>query len=282
MGPGLMSAGAMQINIMVGTIIASLQAGAVSYLYYADRVYQLPLGLIGIGLGIVLLPHLTRSLRDGAEGQAMTTLNRGLELAMLFTLPATLALVVIPGPIVIALFERGAFDRAASEATALALAAFALGLPAYVLVKVLQPAFFAREDMVTPLRIAVASVVINILLALVLFWQIGFVGLALATAIAAWVNAGLLAVGLRRRGFLTPDRRLKSRLPRILVASLVLGAGLWGAAGWLAPWFDMDLGARIAGLAILVAGGLVLYGALALALGVLQLKELRTLAPRRT
>ena len=282
MGPGLISASALQINIMVGTIIASLQAGAVSYLYYADRVYQLPLGLIGIGLGIVLLPHLTRSLRDGAEEAAMTTLNRGLELSMLLTLPATLALVVIPGPIVIALFERGAFDRAASEATALALAAFALGLPAYVLVKVLQPAFFAREDTVTPLRIAVASVVINILLALVLFWQIGFVGLALATAIAAWVNAGLLAAGLRRRGFLTPDRRLKSRLPRILIASLVMGAGLWGAAGWLEPWFNLDLAARSAGLAILVAGGLGLYGVLALVLGVLRLEELRSLAPRRT
>ena len=282
MGPGMVSAGALQINVMVGTIIASLQAGAVSYLYYADRVYQLPLGLIGIGLGIVLLPHLTRSLRNGAEEAAMTTLNRGLELAMLFTLPATLALVVIPGPIVIALFERGAFDRAASEATALALGAFALGLPAYVLVKVLQPAFFAREDTVTPLRIAVASVVVNILLALILFWKIGFVGLALATAIAAWINAVLLAAGLRRRGFLTPDQRLKSRLSRILIASLVMGAGLWGAAVWLEPWFDSDLVTRSAGLAILVAGGLVLYGAMALALGVLRPKELQSLARRRT
>ncbi|MGF1611916.1 MAG: murein biosynthesis integral membrane protein MurJ, partial [Kiloniellales bacterium] len=158
MGPGILSAGALQINIMVGTIIASLQAGAVSYLYYADRVYQLPLGLIGIAFGVVLLPDLSRKLRSGADQAAMHSLNRGLELALLLTLPATLALVAIPWPIIVVLFERGAFDRAASDATAWALAAYAVGLPAYVLVKILQPAFYAREDTVTPLKVAVASV----------------------------------------------------------------------------------------------------------------------------
>ena len=277
MGPGLFSAGAMQINIMVGTIIASFQAGAVSYLYYADRVYQLPLGLIGIGLGVVLLPHLTRSLRGGAEAEAMDTLNRGLELSMLLTLPAAVALMVIPWPIVVVLFERGAFDRSGSEATALALMAFAGGLPAYVLVKVLQPAFFAREDTMTPFRMAVATVAANIVLSLALFWPLGHVGIALATALSAWLNVVLLGGALFRRGFLTLDVRLKARLPRVALAGLVMGAGLWVLLQWLLPWFDGSQGWRIAGLVLLVGGGLGLYAVLALTLGALRMDELKAL-----
>lgn len=221
MGPGLLSAGAMQINIMVGTIIASFQASAISYLYYADRVYQLPLGLIGIGLGVVLLPHLSRSLRTGQQAEAMHTLNRGLELSMALTLPATVALMVIPWPIIVVLFEHGAFDRAGADATALALMAFATGLPAYVLVKVLQPGFFAREDTLTPLKMAVVTVVANIGLSLALFGPLGHIGIALATSLAAWLNMALLATGLFSRGFLTLDARLKARLPRIVLASLL-------------------------------------------------------------
>ena len=282
MGPGLLSAGAMQINIMVGTIIASFQASAVSYLYYADRVYQLPLGLIGIGLGVVLLPHLSRSLRAGEPAAAMHTLNRGLELSMLLTLPATVALIVIPWPIIVVLFERGAFDRTGTEATALALMAFAAGLPAYVLVKVLQPGFFAREDTVTPFKMAVATVAANIVLSLALFWPLGHVGIALATALAAWLNAGLLAAGLFKRGFLTLDARLKARLPRAALASLVMGALLWGLADWLLPWFDAGFWLRIAGLAVLVAAGLLVYGVLVLAFGVVRLEELKALRTRGT
>ena len=281
MVPGVLSAGALQLNIMVGTIIASLQAGAVSYLYYADRVYQLPLGLIGIAFGVVLLPELSRKLRSGAEQAAMDSLNRGLEMALLLTLPATVALIAIPWPIVVVLFERGAFDRVASDATALALAAYAAGLPAYVLVKILQPAFFAREDTVTPLKVAVASVVANIALSLALFWPMGHVGLALATAIAAWLNAGLLFVLLRRRNFLALDRRFKSRLPRMLAASLAMGGLLWLAAEQLASWFEADVFTGILALSILVGAGLCLYGALALAFGAARMGEVKALFARR-
>ena len=280
-GPGVFSAGVLQINLMVGTIIASLQAGAVSYLYYADRVYQLPLGMIGIALGVVLLPELTRKLRSGAEAEASERLNRGLEMSMLLTLPATVALLVIPWPIIVVLFERGAFDRTSSEATALALAAFAAGLPAYVLVKVLQPAFFAREDTVTPFKMAVATVAANIVLSLLLFWPLGHVGIALATALAAWLNAALLAVALYRRGFLSLDARLKGRLPRIALASLVMGLALWAAARWLGPWFEAALWWRIAGLAILVGGGLGLYAGLAYGLRAVDRAELAALVKRR-
>ncbi len=281
MVPGVLSAGAQQLNLLVGTIIASLQAGAVSYLYYADRIYQLPLGLIGIAFGIVLLPDLSRKLRGGAEEAAMDSLNRGLEHALLLTLPATAALIAIPWPIIVVLFEHGAFDRAASDATAAALAAFALGLPAYVLVKVLQPAFFAREDTVRPLQMASASVAANIVLALILFWPLGHVGLALATALAAWLNAGLLALGLRRRGYIALDARLRQRLPRIVLASAVMGGGLWGGARLLGPWFDAALPLQASALALLVGAGLAGYAVLALLLGAVRADELKTLLARR-
>jgi len=280
MGPGLISAGAMQINLMVGTIIASLQVGAVSYLYYADRIYQLPLGLIGIAFGVVLLPDLARKLRSGAEAQAMHSFNRGLELAMFLTLPAAVALLVIPEPIIVVLFERGAFDRADAQATALALGAFALGLPAFVLIKVLQPAFFAREDTVTPLRMALATVAANVVLSLALFWPLRYVGLALATTLAAWLNTGLLVWALRRRGFMTLDHRCKTRIPRIAVASVLMGAALWLALGWLDPWFDGETPVRVLGLAILVGGGLAAYGGLALVLRAMAPGDLAKLLRR--
>ncbi|HEY9547880.1 MAG TPA: murein biosynthesis integral membrane protein MurJ, partial [Kiloniellaceae bacterium] len=227
--PGMLSAGALQINIFVGSSIASWQEGAFSFLYYADRVYQLPLGLIGIAIGVVLLPDLARKLRAGAEVQAMHSLNRGLEFALLLSLPATVALVVIAGPVIGGLFQHGRFGVADAAATAAALTAFAWGLPAYVLVKILQPAFYAREDTVTPFRYSVVSVVVNVALSLVLFWQFRHVGIALATALAAWLNAVLLALSLRRFGFCRLDERFRARLPRILLASAGMGATLWAA-----------------------------------------------------
>jgi len=275
MVPGVLSAGAMQVNLMVATIIASFQAGAVSFLYFADRVYQLPLGLIGIGLGVVLLPDLARKIRGGDHAAATASLNRGLELAMLLTLPAALALVVIPQPLIIVLFERGAFDREATDATAAALAAFGLGLPSFVLVKVLQPGFFAREDTKTPFKITVVSVVANIALGLALFLPLKHVGLALATSFAMWLNTGMLALGLRRRGFFALDRRCKARLPRIALASLIMAGALWLARDFLDPWFAADAVARILGLVILVGGGILLFGTAALLLGAVRIDEMR-------
>src|SRR3546814_10181147 len=216
--PGMLSAGALQINIFVGSSIASWQEGAFSFLYYADRVYQLPLGLIGIAIGIVLLPDLARKLRSGAEDQAMHSLNRGLEFALLLTLPATVAPIVIAGPVIAGLFQHGRFGADDAAATAAALTAFARGLPAYVLVKRLQPAVHARQDTVTPFRYSVVSVVANIALSLVLFWQLRPVGIALAMSLAAWLNVDLLAHTLRRFGFRNLDARFLRLLPRIFPA----------------------------------------------------------------
>ncbi|MCB1511197.1 MAG: murein biosynthesis integral membrane protein MurJ, partial [Hyphomicrobiaceae bacterium] len=149
--PGVLAGGITQINIVVGTIIASLQAGAVSYLYYADRLYQLPLGIVGVAIGVVLLPDLARKLRAGERAAVIDSQNRSLEFALLLTLPAAIALAVAAEPIISVLFERGAFTSKDTPATAWALAAFAAGLPAFVMIKVFQPAFFAREDTRTPM-----------------------------------------------------------------------------------------------------------------------------------
>jgi putative peptidoglycan lipid II flippase len=281
MGPGVLSAGALQLNLLVGTIVASLEDGAVSYLYYADRVYQLPLGLIGIAFGVVLLPDLSRKLRAGQDAAAMHSLNRGLELALLLGLPAAVALVAIPWPIVTVLFERGAFDAEASRATAWALGAFALGLPAYVGIKILQPAFFAREDTMSPFRAAAWMVALNIVLSVALFFWIGFVGIALATAIAAWLNAGLLATWLRRRGYLVLDAGAKRRIPRIALASAVMGGALIGGQWALLPAFAMGPAPAIAALAALVLGGMALYAAAGLALGAADARELAQVFRKR-
>ena len=281
MGPGVLSAGAMQINLLIGTIIASLEASAVSYLYYADRVYQLPLGLIGIGIGVVLLPELARRLRAGAEAEANHAFNRALELSLFLTLPATAALIVVADPIVSVLFQRGKFGPEAAEATAAALAAFATGLPAYVLVKVMQPPFFAREDTVTPLKAMLASVAANIALSLALFPAMGFLGLAFATAAASWLNIAILGWVLRRRGHAPLDARLKARLPLSLLASLVMAAAVYGLNLLLAPWFaSTEVALRITALVVLVGGGAAVFGAAALALGAIRLGEIKEMVKR--
>lgn len=278
MGPGVLSAGALQLNLVVGTVIASWQDEAVSYLYYADRVYQLPLGLIGIAFGVVLLPDLSRKLRAGDTAGAMGTLNRGLELAMLLSLPAAVALLTIPQPIVTVLFERGAFGAEAAVATGHALAAFAVGVPAYVLVKIFQPAFYAREDTATPLKAALANVATNIAVSLALFPIIGHVGIALATAAAAWVDSGLLGLWLRRAGYLRLDAQIRRRLPRMALASGLMGGALLGVHhGVLAPWFDAGPAWAIPALAALVVGGMAVYAALAVVTGASHPAELRRL-----
>lgn len=274
--PGAVGAGAAQVNLVVGTILASLlPTGAVSWLYYADRVYQLPLGVVGAAVGTALLPLLSRQIGEGRAAEARQTLNRAVELAMLLTLPAAAALLTIPGPIVAVLFERGAFAAADSRAAAAALAGFAVGLPAFVLVRALAPGFFARGDVAMPARIGVASVAVNVALAVALLRPFGHVGLALATSAAAWFNAGLLAWVLARRGHLAPDRRLRGRLARMLAAAGVMAAVLAGARLGLESTMDGSAAARAAGLAALVLAGAAAYAAAALWLRAAAPGELR-------
>jgi putative peptidoglycan lipid II flippase len=258
--PSVVAGGVVQINIVVGTIIASLQAGAVSWLYYADRLYQLPLGIVGIAIGIVLLPDLARALQAGREDEAAHVQNRSIEFAAALTLPAAVALLVIPHPILTVLFEHGAFAASDTAATAPALAAYAVGLPAFVAVKVLQPAYFAREDTRTPMWYGAVSVAVNIAAAFALFYFYGYVGIAAATSIAAWVNTAMLAWTLRQRGHLRPDALFNRRLPLLALASVLMGIGLYGMAWFLSSTFtDPSILVQVGGLVLLVSTGLALF-----------------------
>ncbi len=271
----MIAGGITQFNLLVGSIIASLQDGAVSLLYYADRIYQLPLGVVGIAIGIVLLPDLSRRLRAGDETGADNAQNRAFEFSMFLTVPASVALAVIPVPIIQVLFERGAFSSDDTYGAAMALAAFAIGLPAFVLTKVFSPGFFAREDTMTPMRFAAIGIAVNILGSLVLFFWMGHVGIALATSAAAWVNASLLGATLMKRGFYVPDARLKSRLPRLALACLIMGLGLWAGAAGAAPYLAASFIEGVLALLVLVVSGAVLFGGAALVTGATHMNDLK-------
>ena len=276
--PVVFGASLYQINLLIGTILATLVSdGAVSYLYYADRVTQLPLGVVGVAVGTALLPMLSRQLTAGQEQAAMHSQNRGLELALLLTLPAAFALLAIPLPIVSVLFERGAFDVDASLATAGALAAYATGLPAYVLIKVLAPGFFAREDTSTPVRIAAAAMLANIILNLVLMQVWGHIGIAAASSLAAWLNALGLGLVLRKRGHLLIDDRLKRRSVRVLGASTMMAAVLYYMASLLAPLLSGAGFEPALALVVLVGGGLIVFAVLAQILGAASWRDLKSL-----
>ena len=273
MGPGVLAAGIQQINLLVGSIIASFREGAISYLYYSERVYQLPLGMIGIGLGVILLPEVTKRLRGGDQMGAITSMNRGIELAMFLTIPASIALIVIPYPIISTLFQHGAFTKEDANLTAYSLAGFALGIPGYVLVKVLQPGYFARENTKTPMVIAGVTVIVNIVFSIILFDSLGHIGIAIATSIAAWVYVGLLLFGLRN--FWKPDARLKSRMPKIFIASAVMGLSLWMLHQTIKEMFNHDFWLRLGGVSILVIFGITIYFFIAFKLKASSLKELK-------
>lgn len=218
--PVALGAGIYQVNIMAGTVLASfLPSGSVSYLFYADRLNQLPYGIIGAAVSTALLPLLSRQVKAGLAAEAMHSQNRALEFAFFLMLPAALALIVLAVPLIAVLFQRGAFDAHAVDATAAALRAYAVGLPAFMLIKALTPGFYAREDTATPVKIAGVSAALNIVFSLALMGPLGHVGIALATSAASWVNAALLAIVLRRRGHMDVDERLRRRLPRTLAAT---------------------------------------------------------------
>jgi putative peptidoglycan lipid II flippase len=225
--PGLIAGGVMQVNIIISAMIASGMEGALSHLYYAERLYQLPLSVIGVAIGIVLLPEMARRLRSGDVSGALANQNRALEFAMLVTLPATVILSVIPIAVTSTIFEHGAFTEEDSSATAAALACFAIGLPAYTLYKIFSPGFFARSDTRWPMYVSFLSVSFNVAGSLILPTFIGHAGLALSNALAAWVNTGLLAFILVRRGHYSPDDRLTWRLPRIVLAGGLMALALF-------------------------------------------------------
>src|SRR5438034_5278382 len=276
MGPGVLGAGVTQLNLVISTALASLlPGGSVSYLYYADRLNQLPLGVVGIAVGTAILPSLSRQVRTGDTAGAMTTQNRGIEVAVLLTLPAAIALAVLATPILSVLFERGAFGPAEAAATAAALSAYAVGLPAFVLVKVLAPCFFAHKDTATPVKIAIAAMAANLVLTLALMQFLAHVGVAIALSAAGWLQAVSLLVLLARRGHFRLDARARAKLPRIAAAAFGMGAVLLGLRLVLAPALAGPLILRVGALVALIAAGFIVFGVLVLALGVTDWRELR-------
>lgn len=282
--PAAAGAGAVQINLVVSTALAAslLSHGAVTYIYMADRLNQLPLGLIGIGLGTVLLPLISRQLAAGEKAQAIDTQNRGMELALLLTLPATTALVLCGEPIAAALFGYGRFTPTDVHYTAQALAAFSIGLPSYILIKVLTPGYYARHDTRTPVRYAIISMAVNLVLNLLLIMPLGHMGPPLATAIASTVNVVMLYVTLVRRGDFVADGQLIRRVPRLMLAALAMGGLLWAAQDWIMPHTHGHWWVRLGTLAALVSSGAIVYGLAAVMLGAFTRHDIRLLLGRKT
>ena len=281
--PAAAGAGAIQINLVVSTMLAArfLQEGSVTYIYYADRLNQLPLGLVGIGLGTVLLPTIARLISGGDEQGALDFQKKGLQLALFLTLPATAALIVSAEPIIRGLLQYGAFTEGDTIATAWALAAFSTGLPAYIMIKVLTPGFHARQDMKTPLRFALIAIAVNLVLNLILIWPLAHVGPPLATAIASWVNVILLYRALIGRGHFTMDKDLASHLARLGVAALLMAAALLAINPLIRPLLAGTFELRVLGLGLLVGGGVIVYAAAVFVTRAFTFAELKALLRRK-
>ena len=221
--PSIFSSGVTQINILIGTIIASFQASAVSYLYYADRVYQINLAIAGIAIGTVMLPQLSKLIEIKNNLEIELIQNKALELSLFLSIPASVALLIASTPIVSALFGYGAYSEISVQNSALALFYFAFGLPAFALIKVFSSFFFARHDTKTPFYISLFSVLLNVIISIVFFKQVGFIIIPIATSISSWINALGLYIFSRRKNFFVFNKIFLYRFPRILFSSLIMG-----------------------------------------------------------
>ncbi|MGB0720562.1 MAG: murein biosynthesis integral membrane protein MurJ, partial [Bdellovibrionales bacterium] len=268
MGPGVIGAGVVHINLFADMMIASfLAGGAISYLYYADRLNQLPLGVVGIAVGTALLPMLSKALARGDTDDARDLFNRALEMCLLLALPAALALAVIPELLIHVLFERGAFTADDTAVAALVLRCYAIGLPAYIAIKVFSTAHWARQDTVTPVRISVVATVVNISLSLILIRYIGVAGIALGTGVAGWLQFVMHIFALRGVAAARFDARFKAAAVKIVVASAVMAALVCG--------LDVVLGDGAFELGIIVVSGMAVYGGLAFLTGAVDFKLLK-------
>lgn len=278
--PGAIAGGAMQVNSLVSQVLAGSDQGARSVLYNADRLYQLPLGLIGVAIGLALVPRLTRAFVAGDHEGGRRTLDDGISLAMVFTLPAAVALLAIPFFLIDATVTRGAFTSADAARTADVLRQFAWGVPAFVLAKVLTPPFFAREDTRRPMLYAVSSVLFTVVVGSALFFWIsrsgrdGVLGLAAATSLSAWLNVSLLAGSLIREKVWAPTAAFLGRMFRVLASTAALGLGLVAAGAAYPLLAQLLLTKEIAVVVVCLAGAMI-YGAALILLRAVSIAELR-------
>jgi putative peptidoglycan lipid II flippase len=282
--PATLGAGVYQVSVFIDTFfLTRIGTGAVSWFNYADRFNQLPLGVIGAAIGTAILPQVSRHVDIGEADKAARVQGQAAELAMLLCLPAALALAVTSLPLVSAIFEAGRFNAEDARNTALTLSLIALGLPAYVLVKVLTPGFYARRDTATPVKVAVVVLVVNVVLNFVLIWGLGLGigGLAAAVAISSWLNCLILYALLHRRGHFRIQKWLASRLVRQLVAALGMVVALIAVRTALGGWFVGSAGHRLAAVVAIVGAGLIVYFPLVWVLGGTDREELKSLLRRR-
>ncbi|HWA61533.1 MAG TPA: murein biosynthesis integral membrane protein MurJ [Caulobacteraceae bacterium] len=285
--PGAIAASASQINIFISGILVSQQNGARSWLAVCDRLYQLPQGLIGVAIGVALLPRLSRAIHGGHAAEAQATLDQALVFSMALALPCAAALTAMPFFLIDALYTRGAFGHQDALMTAQALQQYGWGVPAFVLAQITSRAFFAQQDTRTPMVYGLVSVGVNIIFGVVLFRAIGVAGIAMATSIAWWLNVAMMSVTLARRGVYSPSARAWSKLARLAAASTALGLMLVAAAHWR-PLLEAPLAHVRAGplhakeiviLAVCAAAALV-YPALLLLSGGLTRQDLRAALKR--
>jgi len=273
--PALLANGVGQINLLVGRQVASQVDGAFSWLFYADRLYQLPLGVVGIAIGIVLLPELSRRLSAGDEAGGRDAYNRAMEISLALTIPAAIALVVLAVPLTSVLFERGEFTADDTASTALAVAVYALGLPAFVMHKALQPLYYAREDTKRPFYYALLAMILNAVIAIGLFPAVGYISAAIGTTLTAWAMVLQLWLGARSMGDAARfDVRFKGRIGRIVTAAVLMGAVLFLTGLIIGPLYGVA-GWRYLALALTVAIGIGSYFKLGQMLGAFSLAEIK-------
>ena len=288
MVPGIFGAGIAQINIFVDMIIASLlPVGAISFLYYADRMYQLPLSVVGIAIGTAILPMMTRALASDDEKAAPRLFRQGFELSLMLALPATVAYLLMAPEIMQVLFVRGEFTQDNAMQAAMALMGYSIGLPAFILAKLFSAAFFARHDTATPVRYAVICAIMNTALALLLSQLmkeqgLGHVGIAIATGVTAWVNVALLAATLHKRGMLMIDGASFGRAGEIIALTVLMGAVLWGGSHMVLPYLALagQMSQLLGVLGVLALGGTI-YGVGLIASGAISMQTFQALFPKR-
>jgi len=280
--PATLGAGVYQISAFIDTFfLTRIGEGAMSYFNYADRLNQLPLGVIGAALGTAILPQVSRHVGANDPTAAARVQGEATELATLLCLPAAIALSVSAGPLVAALFEGGRFSASDAAATALTLAIIVCGLPAYVLVKVLTPGFYARQDTATPVKTAGVVLFANVALNFLLIPPFGIAGLAAAIAICSWLNCVILYVILHRRGHFRVEPWLMSRIARQLFAGAVMAAALWAIKMSLADWFSGSTGHRLLGVIAIVGGGMAVYFPLVWLVGGVDQEAIKHLLRRK-
>jgi putative peptidoglycan lipid II flippase len=274
--PVAFGAGVGQVNQLMDTIFATYVENAVSYLYYADRLYELPLGVIGIAVATALLPMLSRHIRAGEMEEARIAIEQALRFVALIGLPAAVALIVIAHPIVATIYEHGEFDTADSAKVIPALIAFSCGLPAFLMVKIFVNCFFAATDTRTPVKIAVLCVSINFVLNCLLIGPYEHVGLAASTSFAAWVNAALLGYFLYKRNIFRPSRPFMQFLGKLMLVLVVMAAVLLGAHSLIAEWFTQGLHWRGLGIILLIGAGMGTYFTGIIAVKAISLNEMKS------